>query len=53
MSLGLIKHCVTKTYVEMSGQLKPPVSSGYEAWWTPEPIWMMWRKDKYLFLPGI
>jgi hypothetical protein len=42
--------------MEASGQLHapaalppgkaPPIPTGYEAWWAPESVWMLWRRDK-------
>jgi hypothetical protein len=47
--------------LEVSGQLhapaglalrkKPPLPFGYEAGWTSEQVWRMWRK--FLTLPGL
>jgi hypothetical protein len=43
--------------MEVSGQLhapaalppgKPPVPSGYEAGWAPEPVWALWSGEKAL-----
>ena len=30
-----------------------PVSIGYEAWWSPELVWTMWRKEYSLASTGI
>jgi len=43
--------------MEISGQLHilaalPPVATGLEAGWTPEPVWTWW-KEKSLSLLGI
>jgi hypothetical protein len=27
-----------------------PVPIGYEARWTPEPVWTLWRREKYYAL---
>jgi hypothetical protein len=29
-----------------------PVPIGYEAGWDLEPVWTLWRRDKYLASPG-
>jgi hypothetical protein len=49
--------------IEVSGQLhaaaallpwkEPLIPIAYEAGWTPEPIWMFWRRENVLVLPGI
>jgi len=49
--------------VEVSGHLhapdaslpgkRTPLSTEQEAWWTPEPVWTLQRKEKCLALTGI
>jgi hypothetical protein len=29
------------------------VTTAYEAGWAPEPVWMIWRREKLFLLPGI
>jgi hypothetical protein len=31
----------------------PPVPIGYEPGWAPEQVWMLWRIEKFLILPGL
>jgi hypothetical protein len=48
--------------MEVSGQLhvsaalllrkEPPVPTGYEAGWDPEPFWMLWIREKSLASAG-
>jgi hypothetical protein len=38
--------------MEMSGQLHAPVAIGYEARWSPEPVWMLWSSEKCLAPAG-
>jgi len=33
------------SYDDSEGK-EPPVSSGKEAWWVPEPVWTRWRRGK-------
>jgi hypothetical protein len=52
---------LTRHYLEVNGQLhasttlplgkEPPVPIGWEAGWTPEPVWTTWRK--FMTLPGL
>jgi hypothetical protein len=30
---------------------EPPLPNMYEAEWAPEPVWMLWLREKYLSLP--
>jgi hypothetical protein len=32
---------------------EPPVPTGQEAVWAPEPVWTLWREEKSLALSGI
>jgi hypothetical protein len=32
---------------------EPLVAIGWEAGLTPEPIWLLWRREKSLAMPGI
>ena len=32
---------------------EPPISSGQNGGWAAELLWMQWRTEKFLFLPGI
>jgi hypothetical protein len=61
----LTKHHAIRTFLtsmEVSGQLHapaalpqgkiPPVPIGYEAGWTPDPIWTRLRREKFPALAG-
>jgi hypothetical protein len=60
LSLSFIKHHAVKThagvnvqlhhwwpqqYMEVNGQV-PPATTGWEAWWAPEPIWALCGREK-------
>jgi hypothetical protein len=48
--------------MKVSGQLhdptalpavkEPPIPIGYVVWWTPEPVWTLWRREKILTPAG-